>query len=62
MKQYNKYALIGLRALRRAAEKVSEDARKNKHKIPIWKNGRIEYKVPEIDTEQSTSADAEKLV
>ena len=29
MKKHNKYTLIGLVALKRAAEKVAEDARKN---------------------------------
>jgi hypothetical protein len=51
MKQHNKYALLGLKALERAAAKVAEDARKNKYKIPVWKNGRIEYEIPEIITE-----------
>jgi hypothetical protein len=51
MKQHNKYALLGLKALERAAAKVAENARKNKYKIPVWKNGRIEYEIPEIITE-----------
>ncbi len=46
MKRHNYYAVIGLRALKRAAAKVAEDAHKNNYKIPIWKNGRIEYVVP----------------
>jgi hypothetical protein len=57
MKKHNKYALLGLKALERAAAKVAENARKNKYKIPIWKNGRIEYEIPGIITEQSHSPD-----
>ena len=52
MKKHNKYALLGLKALERAAAKVAENARKNKYKIPVWKNGHIEYEIPEIITEQ----------
>lgn len=52
MKTHNKYAVIGLKALQRAAAKVAEEARKNNCKIPIWINGRIEYEVPDIITEQ----------
>ena len=54
MKEHNKYALLGLKALERAARKVAENARKNKYKIPVWKNGRIEYEIPEIITEQAS--------
>jgi len=39
---------MGLKALRRAAKKVYEDARKNNIKIPIWNNGRVEYIDPEM--------------
>ena len=52
MKKYNKYALLGLKALERAASKVSENARKNGYKIPVWKNGRIEYEIPGIITDR----------
>ncbi len=47
-----KYVVIGLKALKRAAIKVADDARKNNYKIPIWRNGRIEHVIPEILTEQ----------
>jgi hypothetical protein len=57
MKKHNKYALLGLKALERAAVKVAADARKNKYKIPVWKNGRIEYEIPEIITEQASAPD-----
>ena len=60
MKKHNKYTVIGLKALKRAAAKVAEDARKNNYKIPIWKNGRIEYKIPGVTTEQSVAVDQRK--
>ena len=60
MKKHNKYALIGLKALKRAAAKVAENARKNNYKIPVWKNGRIEYEIPEIITEQATAPDRQQ--
>jgi hypothetical protein len=52
MKQHSKYAVLGFRALQRAAEKVAEDARRNNYKIPIWKNGQIEFEIPVAITEQ----------
>jgi hypothetical protein len=52
MKKHNRYALLALKAMERAAAKVAEDARKNQYKIPVWKNGRIEYEIPGIVTEQ----------
>ena len=52
MKGHHFYTTIGLKALKRAAEKVAENARKNNLKIPIWENGRIEYLIPQISTEQ----------
>lgn len=60
MKKHNKYTVIGLRALRRAAEKVAEDARKNNYKIPVWVNGRIEYEIPGQTTDQSASGGSQK--
>ena len=60
MKQHNKYALLGLKALERAAAKVAENARKNNYKIPVWKNGRIEYEIPEIINEHGTQADQQQ--
>lgn len=53
----NKYTTIGFKALQRAAAKVAEDARKNNYKIPIWKDGRIEYKIPEVPPEQGGAVD-----
>ena len=50
MENQNEYAAIALKALQRAAAKVAEDARKNNYKIPVWRNGHIEYKVSEIAT------------
>ena len=48
-KEQMDYAESALRALRRAAFKVAENARKNGIKIPIWKNGRIEYIIPNLE-------------
>lgn len=62
MKKHNEYALMGLKALQRAAIKVFENAINNNHKIPIWKNGHIVYEVPEIKTEQLNSGGAKKRV
>ena len=55
MEKHNKYSILGLKALKRAAAKVAEDAQKNNYKIPVWKNGRIEYEIPEIITEPMRS-------
>jgi hypothetical protein len=56
--QHESYAIKGLKALKRAAKKAAEDAMKNNLKIPIWKDGKIEYIIPEIDTEQGAAGDA----
>ena len=61
MEEHNKYALLGLKALKRAAAKVAENARKNGYKIPVWKNGRIEYEIPGTVTEQGAHADRQQL-
>ena len=57
MEKHNKYAIIGLRALRRAAAKVAEDARKNNYKIPVWREGHIEFVIPGVITEQDGAVD-----
>ena len=57
MEKHNKYTLLGFKALQRAAAKVAENARKNNLKIPIWKNGRIKYEIPEIITEQVSAGE-----
>jgi hypothetical protein len=62
MQKQNKYAIIGFKALRRAAEKVAMDAKKNNYKIPIWKNGHIEYKIPEITADKSERSDARSSI
>lgn len=59
MKKHNKYSVIALSALQRAAAKVSEDAIKNNYKIPVWRNGRIEFKIPEINTEPVSPGDSQ---
>ena len=58
--KHNKYTLLGFKALERAAAKVAENARKNKYKIPVWKNGRIEYEIPGIITEQGAQSDQQQ--
>ena len=60
MKKHNKYALSALKAMERAAAKVAEDARKNSYKIPVWKNGRIEYEIPGLITEQGAQVDLQQ--
>ena len=59
MKKHNEYAVLGLKALQRAAAKVAKDARTNKYKIPVWKNGRIEYEIPGLTTEKSEKVGGE---
>ena len=61
MEKHNKYTLLGFKALQRAAAKVAENARKNNYKIPIWKNGRIEYEIPQIITEPGASVERREL-
>jgi hypothetical protein len=60
MKKHNKYTLLGLKALERASRKVAENARKNEFKIPVWRNGRIEYEVPRKITEPANTFQAPK--
>ena len=55
MEDQNNHATIALKALQRAAAKVAEHARKNNYKIPVWRNGKIEYRVPEITTEPNAA-------
>ena len=57
MENQNKHAMIALKALKRAAAKVAEHARRNNYKLPVWTNGKIEYRVPEITTEPNASPD-----
>lgn len=49
MEKHNEYTEMGYRALKRAAKKVYEDARKNNYKIPVWRNNRVEYINPSKD-------------
>lgn len=60
MKKHNKYAVIGLAALQRAADKVAEKARKHNCKIPVWRNGRIEHEIPGPIAEQRVGVESEK--
>ncbi len=47
MKKKNKYAVLGLRVLERAAEQAAENARRHGSKVPVWKNNTITFKTPE---------------
>ena len=58
MKKHNKYNILGFKALQRAAIKVAVNAQKNNYKIPVWKNDRIEYEIPEIIIEQASAPNA----
>lgn len=60
MKRHSRYAILGLKALQRAAEKVAEDARKNNYKIPVWKNGQIEFEIPATITDKEKTTTTKK--
>jgi hypothetical protein len=62
MKKHNKYSVLGLKALQRAAIKVSKNAKKNNYKIPVWENGKIVYKAPEFITEQTSTPDTPSII
>ena len=59
MKKQSKedYAVMGLKALKRASRKALERAYHNNLRVPIWRNGKIEYIALEINTEQSAPPD-----
>ena len=61
MKGHNIYTILGFKALQRAAIKVAENARKNNLKIPIWKDGKVEYLAQGISAEQR-EGEEEKLM
>ena len=61
MKRHNIYTLLGFKALKRAAIKVAENAKKNNLKIPIWKNGKVEYLTQGISTEQRDGEDEKRI-
>ena len=54
------YAKLGYAALCRAAYEVAEKARKDKVKIPIWQDGKIEYGIPDISKEDVDNAEKSK--
>lgn len=57
MKKHNKYSLLGLQALQRAADKVAEEAIKNNYKIPIWKDGKIVFEIPKKEPHHRINTD-----
>ncbi len=46
------YATMGLKALSRAAHKAIAEAKRKNLKIPVWKDGKIEYINPDINAEE----------
>lgn len=59
-KKHSEYARLGFKALKRAANKVADRARKDNCKIPVWKNGQIEFIIPDPVTEQTEPPDANR--
>ena len=57
MEAKNNYTEMGLRAMKRAALKAHEEARKNNLKVPIWQNNRVEY----IDLSSENKIDDQSL-
>lgn len=57
MEKNNEYTEMGLRAMKRAAKKVYDDARKNNEKIPIWKNGKVQYINPQENMTELNNTD-----
>ena len=53
MVKYNEHTEMGFRALKRAAIKAYEEAKKNNLKVPIWKNNRVEYIDPSVELDDS---------
>ena len=52
VEQKQDYATLGLKALNRAVQNAIAEAKRKNLKIPIWKEGKIEYINPQIITEQ----------
>lgn len=52
MNKSDYYAEMGMKAAKRAAQKVIEQASRENRSIPIWKNGKVEHEVPSISNEQ----------
>ena len=61
MKSQTKYGAIGLAALKRAVSDIAEEARRNGFKVPMWKDGRIVYGIPGVESEEEYSNDGEKV-
>ena len=53
-----KHVMMALKALKRASEKVAEDARRNHYKLPVWRNSKIKYRVPKAATKPNAAPDA----
>ncbi len=62
-KQYEEdYANMGLIALKRASRKVLEKAYYDNLRVPIWRNGKIEYISKEIKEGKSLSHGKHELI
>ena len=61
-KQTEDYTVMALKALKRAARKALERACQDNLRVPIWRNGKIEYINLEINTEQSAPTDRHSAV
>ncbi|MBN1866533.1 hypothetical protein JW916_04495 [Candidatus Sumerlaeota bacterium] len=46
MKKHNEYTILGLAAMKRAAEQARELAAMHGLKIPVWRDGRVVYEDP----------------
>ncbi len=56
MNDKKQYIEIALRAARRAADRVSEKARRENRPLPVWKKDHIEFEVPNY-SQQNNPAD-----
>nr|VFK42928.1 MAG: hypothetical protein BECKTC1821D_GA0114238_101427 [Candidatus Kentron sp. TC]VFK42938.1 MAG: hypothetical protein BECKTC1821E_GA0114239_102221 [Candidatus Kentron sp. TC]VFK57278.1 MAG: hypothetical protein BECKTC1821F_GA0114240_101628 [Candidatus Kentron sp. TC] len=52
MKDSKYYAEIGMRAARRAARKVVEQAHRDNKPMPVWNGERVEYIIPPLPDQE----------
>ncbi|PIE71713.1 MAG: hypothetical protein CSA22_01305 [Deltaproteobacteria bacterium] len=58
MKKHHSYSLLGLQALKRAALLAIKDAQIHNCKVPYWKDGKIVFEIPGINSKQNVSSEA----